>query len=196
MKRTFLRSWEIALLLALGVTVCAGLWAQKTQSELSRRLIRLHVVANSDSPADQAAKLQMRDRVLELLTPLLDGCDSRDEAVRVIEAHREEMEALGDVTVTLGTEYYPTREYDSFSLPAGEYVSLRVVMGAGKGRNWWCVVFPPLCTEALAEETEDAFLSLDGEQTALITQADEGYELKFRVVEWWGQIKALVTPGA
>lgn len=177
------------MLLALAITLGTGLWAGHTQSELSGQLIRLHVVASSDSPEDQAAKLVMRDRVLELLAPLLKECRTRDEALAVIEAHTGDLEALGDVRVILGREYYPTREYGDFSLPAGEYVSLRVVMGQGQGHNWWCVVFPPLCTEALAEGAEDAFLSLDGEQKALITQEDEGYELKFRIVEWWGQLR-------
>ena len=179
--------------MALAITFGAGLWAERTQTALADRMIRLHVIANSDSPADQAEKLAMRDRVLALLAPALAGCGTRDEAAEAIEAHRGELEALGDVTVTLGPEYYPTRAYETFSLPAGDYLSLRVVMGQGRGENWWCVVFPPLCTEALAEETTtDAFSELDGDQAALITQEDEGYELKFRVVEWYGKLKALI----
>lgn len=196
MKKFTLRPWEIALILSLGITFCAGVWADKTQKTLSGEMIRLHVIANSDSTEDQAAKLQMRDRVLALLKPVLNECSTRDEAIEAIRAHKSELEALGDVTVTLGTEYYPTREYDTFSLPAGEYVSLRVVMGAGRGKNWWCVVFPPLCDEALAEQTEDAFLPLDDEQAALITQETEEYELKFRVVDWWGQLKEFLMRGA
>ena len=191
MKSRF-RPWELSLFAALMITFCVGLWAERTQSELSERLIRLHVVASSDSDADQAAKLQMRDRVLETLAPLLKDCETRDEAEAVITESLPVLEALGDVTVTLRREYYPTRDYDTFSLPAGEYLSLRVVMGEGRGHNWWCVVFPPLCTEALAEESEDAFLSLDESQKALITESGEEYELKFRVVEWWGQLRGLI----
>lgn len=181
-----LRPWELALLLALCVALCAGLWADRVQRGLDDHLIRLHVTANSDRPEDQAAKLQLRDRVLALLSPLLAPCGTREEAAAVIEAHREELEALGDVSVTLTREYFPTRRYSTFSLPAGEYLSLRVTMGAGRGENWWCVVFPPLCTEVLAEEdARDAFLALDGGE--LIRTPE--YDLRFRVLEWWGTLK-------
>ena len=191
-----LRPWELALLGALIVTLCAGLWARKTQTALSGELIRLHVVASSDSREDQAAKLAMRDRVLAVVTPLLRDCGSRQEAEAVLRQNLYRLEALGDVRVTLEREYYPTRDYDTFSLPAGEYLSLRVIMGRGAGHNWWCVVYPALCTEVLTEDTEDAFLRLDGEQTALITRADEEYVIKFRLVEWWGELKEMLTPGA
>ncbi len=196
MKKNGLKTWEIALLTALFVTAGVGLWAGHTQKALSSELIRLHVVARSDSAADQAEKLAVRDEVLALLAPLMRECGSRDEAIRAIESHKSELEALGDVTVSLGTEYYPTRSYETFSLPAGRYLSLRVVLGEGQGRNWWCVVYPALCTELLAEDTEDAFVTLDGETTAIITQADESYELKFRVVEWWGQLCEFFKRGA
>ncbi len=189
MKKQKLYAWELALLLALCVTLCSGLWAQREQRALAGALVRLHVIANSDSPADQAEKLQIRDKVLALLAPALQGCETQAEAVDIIQEHVPALEALGDVSVSVGTEAYPTRDYDTFSLPAGEYVSLRVTVGEGQGRNWWCVVFPPLCTEALAEESgQDAFLSLEDGQAALITQEDEPYELRFRVIEWWGAL--------
>ena len=88
----------------------------------------------------------------------------------------------------LGTEWYPTREYSSFSLPAGEYVSVRIIMGAGRGHNWWCVVFPPLCTEALAEPVTDVFSLLPDDESQLITQDGPGYVLRFRVLEWWNSL--------
>ncbi|MCD8088109.1 MAG: stage II sporulation protein R [Oscillospiraceae bacterium] len=190
-----LRPWEIALFLALVVTFCAGIWAQRTQDRLSGQLIRLHVVANSDSSEDQAEKLQLRDRVLALLSPLLADCETQEEAVAVILENMDAIEALGDVSVSLETEYYPTREYSTFSLPAGEYLSLRVEIGQGQGHNWWCVVFPPLCTEALAEDTgdtADAFNLLSDEDESLITQ-DEGYVLRFRLVELWGELKETLS---
>jgi len=196
MGHTRLKPWEPALAAALIVSLLAGVWADRTQEKLASDLIRLHVVAASDSEEDQAAKLAMRDRVLTVLAPALEGCTDRDGAEAAIRAKIPALEAPGGVTVTLGTEYYPTRRYDTFSLPAGEYLSLRVVMGQGRGHNWWCVVFPPLCTEAVAEDAEDAFLTLDGDETALITQADEGYVIKFRVVELWGQLKERFKPGA
>lgn len=188
MVKQKLRSWEIAGLIALCAFFLSGLLARPAQQKLADGLVRLHVIANSDSEADQAAKLQMRDRVLALLSPLLEECRSRDDAVNIILEHRADLEALGDVTVALGTEYYPTRDYGGFSLPAGEYVSLRIILGAGQGRNWWCVVFPPLCTEALAEPAEDVFASLDRDARGLVTQNGAGYILRFRVMEWWNAL--------
>ena len=185
-----LRPWESALLLALCVTLCTGLWADRTERRLSDQVVRLHVVANSDSPEDQAEKLRLRDRALALLSPLLADCGSRDEAVNIILSHRDELEALGDVTVRVAREYFPTRQYGTFSLPAGEYTALRLTIGDGAGQNWWCVVFPPLCTEALTVgDAADAFLSLDEESADLIAGPDREYDLRFRVVEWWGELK-------
>lgn len=185
-----LRPWEIALLAALVLALGAGALAGRTQERLSERFIRLHVVANSNSPADQAEKLQMRDRVLALVSPALADCADRDEAEAVLRAFRPALEALGDVTVELGREYFPTRRYPTFSLPAGEYLSLRVVMGAGAGRNWWCVIFPPLCGEAVSGSETDAFLALDEEDRALITRDGPTYELRFRLAELWGELMA------
>ena len=175
------------MLVALTVFFCAGTWADSAGRELAGGLVRLHVVANSDSDADQAEKLQMRDRVLEMLAPLLENCHTRQEAETVILTNRARLEALGDVTVQLGREYYPTRHYDTFSLPAGEYVSLRVILGQGQGRNWWCVIFPPLCTQALAQPVTDVFEPLTG-QDGLDGQEGMGYIIRFRLLEWWGML--------
>lgn len=179
------KTWEIAGVMALCICFCAGLWAQRTQNGLSESLVRLHIVANSDSAADQSAKLRLRDAILEMLAPALEGAQSREEAVDIIERLIPEIEALSHGRVTLEQESFPTREYASFSLPAGEYLALRVVMGEGRGHNWWCVLYPPLCTEALANSSQDAFAALDDEEKALVTGADEGYVLKFRIVELW-----------
>lgn len=174
--------------MALCICFCAGLWAAREQTALSGALVRLHVVANSDSVADQAAKLRMRDAVLEILAPALERAKSRDEAVDIITERLPDIEALGDVSVSLERERFPTRDYATFSLPSGEYLALRVVMGEGEGHNWWCVLYPPLCTEALASETQEAFGALNDEQIALVTRSDEGYVLKFRVVECWERL--------
>ena len=195
MLKQKLRPWEAAMLLALCVFFLSGLWSGRTQEDLAGGLVRLHVIANSDSAGDQAAKLQMRDKVLALLSPLLAECESQDEAVDIILNNRARLEALGDVTVTLGTEYYPTRDYGPFSLPAGEYLSLRVIMGAGQGHNWWCVVFPPLCTEALAEPAEDAFGLLPEASSRLVTRDGPDYVFRFRLIEWWNALAEKLCQG-
>ena len=111
-------------------------------------------------------------------------------------AAAEMLRALGreeSVSVTLQNERFPTRDYETFSLPAGVYRTLRVTIGAGEGHNWWCVVFPTLCTAASLDEFESAAASggfTDGE-LRLITGADEGYVLKFKTLEWLEKLKAL-----
>lgn len=165
---------------------------------LSDGLIRLHVVARSDSPEDQAEKLQLRDRALALLSPQLAECGSLEEAAALIDMQLPALEALGDVRASLTREYYPTRQYNTFALPAGEYLSLRLVLGEGAGHNWWCVIFPPLCTEALAGSGEDtdAFLSLNGDVRQIITADGPEYQLRFRIADWWGRLREWITTGA
>ncbi|MFR5783346.1 MAG: stage II sporulation protein R, partial [Oscillospiraceae bacterium] len=91
-----------------------------------------------------------------------------------------------EVSVTLGREYYPTRDYGTFALPAGSYESLRVVLGEGRGHNWWCVVFPPLCLSAA--ETESALETLGGDSAQLLSGEGEGVVFKFRLLELWGEL--------
>ena len=190
--------WEWALLIALLVSFAWGTWADRTQQQLSDKVLRLHVLANSDSEADQALKRKVRDSVLETASDILADCPDRETAEQRLSAALPEIEDAArariaaeggkqTVTAELRPTVFPTREYEDFSLPAGEYLALRVVLGEGEGHNWWCVVFPPLClasvTEEVAATAAEAGLS-DG-QVALITGQDEGYVLKFKVIEWW-----------
>lgn len=185
--------------LALGLLSCAYLQTQ--QRQLAEKLIRLHVVANSDSPSDQAVKLRVRDAVLNAAEPVLQAADDPEQALAaelpaLERAAAEMLRKLGRdelVSVTLQNERFPTRDYETFSLPAGVYRTLRVTIGAGKGHNWWCVVFPTLCTAASFDEFESAAASggfTDGE-LRLITGSDEGYVLKFKTLEWLEKLKAL-----
>ena len=188
-----LRKWEIALLLALCFTLLAGTWAGAASSRVSEGLVRLHVIAASDDATEQAIKLDVRDAVLSYLEPKLDSAADIAGAEALIEANLEGIAAAAEsaaqgheVNVTLGEEYYPTREYDTFSLPAGRYQSLRVTLGEGAGHNWWCVVFPPLCLTAA--ESEAAFEELDGETRAIISSDGGGVQFKFRLLELWGEL--------
>lgn len=188
-----LRKWEIALLLALCFTLLTGTWAGAASSRVSEGLVRLHVIAASDDATEQAIKLDVRDAVLSYLEPKLASAADIAGAEALIEANlggiaaAAESAAQGrEVNVTLGEEYYPTREYDTFSLPAGRYQSLRVTLGEGAGHNWWCVVFPPLCLTAA--ESEAAFEELDGETRAIISSDGGGVQFKFRLLELWGEL--------
>ena len=150
-----LKAWEVALLMALCLTLCVGLWAQKKQGELASQVVRLHVLAVDDSDYEQALKLRVRDAVLADLAPALEGVTDRDAAREILAGRLQEIaETAADaaegrkVSVSLGPESYPLRRYEGFVLPAGTYESLRVVLGEGQGHNWWCVLFPPLCIPA------------------------------------------------
>jgi stage II sporulation protein R len=128
---------------------------------LNRGLVRLHVVGASDSEADQALKLRVRDAVLECVASLGDP-QTIEEAKALLEANlpaiteaaNKALDGLGTAAVTLCREAFPIREYDSFTLPSGVYESLRVKIGEAQGRNWWCVVFPTLCLPAAGEDLD------------------------------------------
>lgn len=193
--------WEWALLIALLVSFAWGAWADRTQQQLSDKVLRLHVLANSDSEADQALKLKVRDSVLETASAILADCPDRETAERRLSAALPEIEdaarariaAEGGkqmVTAELRPTVFPTREYEDFTLPAGEYLALRVVLGEGEGRNWWCVVFPPLCAETTSSLSQTAMAAgLTEEEVALITESD-GYQLKFKALELWEKLMA------
>lgn len=152
MTKSRMKIWEMSLLLALCFSLCLGTWAQAKQAALSSELVRLHVIAVSDDEYEQALKLRVRDEVLAYISPKLVGVKSAQDAQKIISAELDGIKQAAEtaaegrsVLVTLSEEYYPTRNYEKFSLPAGRYQSLRVILGEGQGHNWWCVVFPPLC---------------------------------------------------
>jgi stage II sporulation protein R len=195
-----LKKWELALIIALVITFLCGATLTKEQSALSDKLIRLHVIANSDSEEDQKLKLEVRDKILETVSVLLEGVTDRGEAVellkndmeKIITAAEAEVRARGydySVAAEIGLEAYPTREYETFSLPAGDYVSLRVLIGDAAGRNWWCVIFPPLCVSAASGMDEEALSTLSDEEVALITSDSPEYVVKFKAIELVGKLK-------
>ena len=157
--------------------------------------VRLHVLANSDSDTDQSLKLKVRDAVLEMVSQM--DVDSKDEAVKAIENNKEKIEALATsviqregfeytAKVEVGKEIYPTRYYEDFALPAGEYTSVKIIIGEGSGQNWWCVLYPPLCTTAAVAYDEEYCIEvgLTKGQYNLITENESGeYKIKFRLLE-------------
>ena len=196
-----LKVWEIALLIAVVVCLASGAAAIQSQEQLSEKVVRLHVLANSDSEEDQALKLTVRDAVLEEAERLLKRTENRGEAEGLLRGQLLELEQLANETVrNAGYEYpvtveleeveFPTRTYEGFSLPAGEYLALRVLIGEAAGRNWWCVVFPPLCTVAAAEFSEVAEdAGFSDAEIALITEETAGYVVKFKLLEWIQQCR-------
>lgn len=201
-----LRRWELALLLGVALAALAGVWLDRSQAALADQVIRLHVLANSDSEADQALKLKVRDRVLETASDYFVPGATLEETRAVLTEHLADLAAAGadqvaqegyryPVTVSLEDNYwFPTKQYTDFALPAGEYTALRVVIGAGEGQNWWCVAFPPLCLGAASDTVEDAAAAgyFSEDQAALITEEDQGYVLKFKSMELLGQLQGFL----
>ena len=165
-------------------------------------VIRFHVVANSDSEADQALKLQVRDAVLEFCAPVLGECQSRAEAVDAVLSIRDEIEVVATETllaagcddgvrVELGEEIYPEKRYESLCFPSGTYLSLRILIGEAEGQNWWCVLFPHICMSAATaskEAAEEAFIAVGftPEQYRIITETDRvNYKIKFKLLEFF-----------
>ena len=202
--RSFMQKRTLALVLlivsALTVTVCAALQVQ--QQRMSEKIIRLHVVANSDSGADQAIKLHVRDAVLAAARQALQGAGDPQQAIaqalpQLEAAANAALAAQGSretARVSFRRELFPTRDYDTFSLPSGVYRSLRVTIGAGGGHNWWCVIFPSLCVPATADGFVQAAEAggFTRAEIGLMTQADEGYVLKFRSLELLQALKKVL----
>ncbi len=190
----------IAFLTVCAVLLTVGLLPVHGESEIYDTVVRLHVLANSDSEEDQALKLKVRDAVLQAAAPLTEGCNTQDEAVAKLNANLSVLQAAAErviaeegyaypVTVTLGKEEYPRRDYDSFCFPAGTYVSLRVCIGDAEGQNWWCCLFPRLCLGAASvskknAEEECISVGLTPSQYKIITESDKPvYKVRFKLLE-------------
>lgn len=199
-----LKKWELALMFGVLCAMVMGGWLNQEQTALADRVIRLHVIANSDSPRDQAMKLAVRDRVLAKAETLYTKDATREEALSILSDHLPELAREGrDVVEAWGSDepvsakveqcWFPTKEYGDFALPAGEYTALRIVIGEGEGQNWWCVAFPPLCLGAASETVEEATQAgnFTPGQAALMMGEGQPYVLKFKSMELLGQLKGL-----
>ena len=197
------RRWEKALALALLLTVAVAVFecriGAEAQQELARKMVRLHVLANSDAEYDQHRKLLVKDAIVARTEEILRSAENQNDAEQRLKNVLPELELLAeetlrcdgreeDVSVTLADERFSTRYYDGFTLPAGQYRSLQVVIGAGAGRNWWCVVFPPLC-KATAEEfvSAAAQAGLGEDEIRLICEGESRYLIRFRTLELWNR---------
>lgn len=204
MNQKFKR-WELALMFGVVFALVLGSWLGQEQEELAGSVIRLHVIANSDSDADQQLKLAVRDEVLREAEQIYPEGATLEEARTVLtenlsllaNAGQQVVEDWGKnypVTAQLEECWFPTKEYEDFTLPAGNYEALRVVIGEGEGQNWWCVAFPPLCLGAASQPVEEAVQAgyFTDNQAALITQENEGYVLKFKGMELLGRLQGFL----
>ena len=171
-------------------------------ASVRNNVVRLHILANSDSETDQSIKLAVRDALLRCGNTVFNGCVTKDNAEDIIYNEKEKLvEIANNVLKTNGydykaeiylvEEYYETRSYENYTMPAGEYLSLKVVLGEGKGHNWWCVMFPPLCLPAAQADTSiDVLFTEDG---ATVIKSNPAYDVRFRLVELYEEIRIKFT---
>ena len=181
-------------LVMLVATMALAIFPTDAEAKIYEDTVRLHILANSDSGEDQALKLEIRDRILLKYGEILSEADSLDEAKATTENLLSQIETDAEKWInelgysytaraTLATEWYETREYDSFTLPCGYYTSLRVIIGEGDGKNWWCVMYPPLCMEIATEASpaDDGVIDYTKEELLLIKSGK--YNVKFKILE-------------
>ena len=201
MKRT-IKLWEIALLIGCLLTLLFGnlFQAEKTVSDLQQHVLRMHILANSDSDADQQLKYQVRDALLASSETLFGSSqpESREALETTAKAHLHEMETIAQQVVQEQGYFYPVkaelvtmpfteRTYEDLTMPAGTYEAIRITIGAAAGQNWWCVMYPPLCIPvaedvAVQDEQAKAYFS-DAEQDVLYHP--ERYRIKWKLAEWF-----------
>ena len=202
-----LKPVEIALIFGVVVALLAGRGIAAQQEELADTMIRLHVIANSDSETDQSVKLQVRDAITESLQEGMARAMDAEQAKTYLREHLSQLEDLTNETlqalgssehgiVQLVKEYFPTRHYETFSLPAGIYDSLKVTIGAGEGKNWWCVVFPELCIPATMSGVEDVAEAggFPEELTGALT-GEPQYKIRFFFLDCLGRLEKLLQRG-
>lgn len=194
MNKLLILAFSIAIIFMM-----IGLLPVHGEEAVYESVIRLHVLANSDSESDQALKLEVRDAILSYTEELLTDASSREEASDILSAHLTDLKSVAEarlralgcdapVTVRFGTERYPTRQYESCTFPSGKYLSLQVCIGEANGQNWWCVLFPSLCLSAASEggsiSTSLATLGLSGDQYRIITDSENAtYHVRFKILE-------------
>lgn len=203
MKKYFnVKMFEKALAVGLIITVLFSFCGFAGQcNDIPNRVLRLHVLANSDTDADQALKLKVRDRIVKESAGIFDNVTNKDQAeaaarqkLSVLQAAAaDEIKKQGysyPVKVYLTNMYFTTRQYETVTLPAGNYDALRVEIGKAQGHNWWCVIFPPMCLPA-AEESKELKDVLNDSQLEIVKngQSEPQYEAKFKAVEVYDNIR-------
>lgn len=189
-----------ATVVAIIAVFIAGGWAmlisqgkKDMTASGNQGLIRFHVVANSDSNQDQAVKLKVRDAIVEYLTPQLEKSSSIDESRKIIAEHKKDLIAIAQqivaqngggypVDLQIGWFDFPVKSYGTLVLPAGKYEAVRILLGKAEGKNWWCVLFPPLCFIDAANATAVPVMGnqANNEQAP---DNDNKVEFRFKIAE-------------
>lgn len=183
-----------ALIFSLFITL-AGF--DEKCNDLRDGVLRLHILANSDSKEDQALKLKVRDSILNVSNGLFENQNTKAEAIEVTQNNIDAFKQAAiktvrengydySVEISVGKAYFDTRVYDDFTLPAGEYDAVKVLLGKAKGKNWWCVMFPSICITSAQKQDLNKSVNT---KSAEIAKNPKKYEVRFKVVEWYYSLK-------
>lgn len=195
--------YTFMLLIAIAVCIGVGMitiYANGVSQTLAENMLRFHIVANSDSTEDQLLKQQVKDEIIAYMEPLLKQSKNIEESKNIIQLHADSIKNIAEhVVYNWGKDYevqvfldkanFPTKAYGDIVLPAGQYEACRVIIGEGKGQNWWCIMFPPLCYVDAAtgvvpiEGKEELQEQLTPEQYKLVSKSDKSYEVRFKIVD-------------
>lgn len=201
-KKSFSYVFLISFLFVFFIFIQAKSYSDAVFNNISDNFIRLHIVANSDSTEDQMLKYEIRDAVINYLSPLLENAHNKKEAQDIISSHLNELSVISNqiitsknlnypINISLGNYKFPTRDYSEFVLPEGNYDALKIDIGNASGQNWWCVMFPSICIpcsdEIFSKENTTNLLqeSLDSEEYSIITKNSSSTEIKvkFKLIE-------------
>lgn len=214
-KRKGIKFGGLLIIAVIIMTGVISVYAESTSNEITSNVVRLHVLANSNSDADQALKLKVRDKITEYLNVELAASKSANESINQINERLHQIETLSNETLANeGSEYktvalignfdFPAKSYGNIALPSGNYSALRIIIGDGAGENWWCVLFPPLCfvDASTANVTEKGLKELEGSVSAetfkVISEGQDGnleIKVKFKIVDIFEQAKLKIQEG-
>lgn len=195
-KENRLNKLEVSLIVGCICSLMLTSWLEKEQAELAQGMIRLHIIANSNTVEDQVLKLEVRDEILEYAETLYEENLSHQEAVEIFQENLSQLETVGrlasqgyDVTAEVTEVWFPTKSYEEFALPSGNYTALQIKIGEAQGENWWCVAYPPLCVGAASQTIEEAVEVGNFSQSQKEMVTGEGYVLKFKSIELLENLK-------
>lgn len=193
----------LLFLLFIYISISAISYVSAVSSDIENSVFRLHVIANSDSTEDQNLKYKVRDSLIEYMNSICKDTKNKDEAIEIANNHKDDFYKIAkstieengysyDVTVEIGNFSFPTKNYGDISLPAGYYDALRVKIGKAEGRNWWCVMFPPLCfvnvTSGIVPDESKELMKEDltDEEYSIITNENStDIQFKIGLIEWF-----------
>ena len=201
----------LSILLFIYTSICALSYASNISTSISNSLFRLHVIANSDSEEDQDLKYKVRDNLIKYMNDICSNCETKQEAIHLVNNYQSKFKQIAldtiqnegynySINIEIGNFEFPTKQYGDIYLPAGFYDALKVEIGEAKGRNWWCVMFPPLCfvdiTSGIVPEESKEYLqdNMSEEEYALISDnSSSDIKFKFKILEFFNQNGLIVA---